>query len=278
MKNFIGQTKYKYGQMNYCHFDEYVGLSIREYGEFSEIELSIMNKFIKKGDVIFDVGANIGAFTIPFSNKVGQKGEIYCFEPQEFIFNLLQTNINHNNLKNVKPLNYALGKKHEKIILKPIDYSSVGNFGGVGLRYDNSKIVKELTNKVKQRVEIKPLDNFISVPRCNFLKVDVENMEIEVLEGGINFIKKHQPIMWLENHLYYPNHLNEYLSKIDYDAYWCNTRIFNPENYFVNDKNYFDEIVTVNTLAIPKSKKNEYNTQWLEKGELEPKIVHTKVL
>ena len=44
----------------FCHFDEYIGLSMREYGEYSELELKTILEFINEGDTIFDVGANIG--------------------------------------------------------------------------------------------------------------------------------------------------------------------------------------------------------------------------
>ena len=45
-------------------------------------------KFIKKGDYVFDIGSNIGAFTIPFAKKVGFNGKVYAFEPQCFIFRI----------------------------------------------------------------------------------------------------------------------------------------------------------------------------------------------
>ena len=72
-------------------FDEYIGLSIREYGEYSELELDTICKFINEGNVIFDIGANIGCFTVPFAKKVGSNGRVcHAFEPQKFIFNLLK--------------------------------------------------------------------------------------------------------------------------------------------------------------------------------------------
>ena len=114
MNNFashIGEVKAKHGVFSFCHFDEYIGLSLREYGEFSEIELSLMSKFIMKDDVVFDIGSNIGAFTVPFAKKVGELGQVYAFEPQKVIYDLLQDNVNKNKLKNVKVFNVGMGKK-----------------------------------------------------------------------------------------------------------------------------------------------------------------------
>ena len=43
-----------------------MGYALKKYGEFSEIELSVIKKFIKSGDFVFDIGANIGLLTVPF--------------------------------------------------------------------------------------------------------------------------------------------------------------------------------------------------------------------
>ena len=92
-KNIIGNVKAKHGTFYFCHFDEYIGLSIREYGEYSELELKTILEFINEGDTVFDVGANIGCFSVPFAKKVGSNGKVYAFEPQPFINKLLKKNM-----------------------------------------------------------------------------------------------------------------------------------------------------------------------------------------
>ena len=71
-KNTIGKVNAKHGTFYFCHFDEYIGLSIREYGEYSELELKTILEFINEGDTVFDVGANIGCFSVPFAKKLVQ--------------------------------------------------------------------------------------------------------------------------------------------------------------------------------------------------------------
>ena len=254
MNNFashIGEVKAKHGVFSFCHFDEYIGLSLREYGEFSEIELSLMSKFIMKDDVVFDIGSNIGAFTVPFAKKVGELGQVYAFEPQKVIYDLLQDNVNKNKLKNVKIFNVGMGKKKEELELNEIDYSKVGNFGGVSFKYDSSSFTKNIKNK-KYKVKIISLNEFMEIEKCNFLKIDVELMELDILMGGKNFLKKFRPILWIENHQFYPNEINKFLLENDYNAYWAYSNMFNESNYFINDNNYFGELATLNTLAIPK--------------------------
>ena len=248
--NYIGEVKAKHGVFSFCHFDEFIGLSMREYGEFSEIELSLMLKFIMKDDVVFDIGANIGAFTVPFAKKVGDFGEVYSFEPQKLIYEILNENVNKNKLKNVKVFNIGVGKKEEELELNDIDYSKVGNFGGVSFKYESSSFTKNIKNK-KYKVKVKNLDQLTEIKKCNFIKMDVEFMELEILTGGKNFLKKFRPILWIENHELYPNKINKFLLENDYNAYWVYSTAFNKSNYFINDNNYFGELGTLNTLAIP---------------------------
>ena len=249
--SYIGEVKAKHGVFSFCHFDEFIGLSLREYGEFSEIELSLMSKFIMKDDVVFDIGSNIGAFTVPFAKKVGELGQVYAFEPQKVIYGLLQDNVNKNKLENVKVFNAGVGIKEEELELNDIDYSKVGNFGGVSFKYESSAFTKNIKNK-KYKVEVINLDQLMEIKKCNFIKMDVELMELDILKGGRNFLKKFRPILWIENQESYPNKINKFLLENDYDAYWAYSTVFNESNYFINENNYFDEMGTLNTLAIPK--------------------------
>ncbi len=249
----VGKINSKHGIFNFCNSDLIIGVSLQEYGEFSEIELSVMEKFIKDGDIVMDIGANIGCFTIPFSKKVGKKGKVLAFEPQKFIFNLLSDNVKCNKIKNVQIFNNAMGYSNTFLKLNDIDYAEPGNFGGVGLgkNYDNSLCVKIKKTK-KYKIKTLTLNDFLNLKKCNFVKIDVELMELDVLKGGDKFIKKFRPIMWIENHTDYPNIINDFLLSNEYDSYWMPTWLYNPDNYFINSTNHFSKCFTFNTLAIPK--------------------------
>ena len=264
VREYIGEVSGKHGKFSFCHYDEYIGFALREYGEFSEVELSVMSKFINEGDFVFDIGANIGAFTVPFSKNVGRYGKVFSFEPQKFIYKLLSKNISLNNLKNVICFNNAVGVKNSFLELDHIDYSEVGNFGGVSFKYDNSTFTK-FASKEKYKVSSTKLDNFLYLKKCNFIKMDVELMEMDVLKGGEKFIKKFRPIMWIENHEIYPNEINKYLLANNYVPYWAYTVYFNKSNYFINDKNYYKNLSTLNTLAIPKENKKYHIDESFDK-------------
>jgi len=254
-KNIIGKVNAKHGIFHFCHFDEFIGKSFREYGEYSELELKTILEFINEGDVIFDIGANIGCFSVPFAKKVGSNGKVYAFEPQKFIFNLLKKNAVCNELNNLQIFNNAIGDANTILELNDFDYSQSGNFGGITLteNYDNSVCAKIKGTK-KNKIKTLTLNNFLNLKKCNFLKIDVELMESNVLKGAKEFIKKFRPIIWIENHLGYPNYLNKYLLKINYKPFWAATMMYNPDNHFISDKNYYENILTYNTLAMPKEK------------------------
>ena len=254
-KNIIGKVNAKHGIFHFCHFDEFIGKSFREYGEYSELELKTILEFINEGDVIFDIGANIGCFSVPFAKKVGSNGKVYAFEPQKFIFNLLKKNAVCNELNNLQIFNNAIGDANTILELNDFDYSQSGNFGGITLteNYDNSVCAKIKGTK-KNKIKTLTLNNFLNLKKCNFLKIDVELMESNVLKGAKEFIKKFRPIIWVENHLGYPNYLNKYLLKINYKPFWAATMMYNPDNHFISDKNYYENILTYNTLAMPKEK------------------------
>ena len=253
MNNFVGTVNAKHGVFNFCHFDEFIGLAIREYGEYSELELNIILNFINEGDIVFDIGANIGCFTLPMAKKVGLKGKVISFEPQPFINKLLLENIKLNNIDNVKIMNEGLGLKEQILTLEDIDYSSTGNFGGVGLTTDNSSFTK-LRSKRRHQIKVVKLDKFLHLKKCNFLKIDAENMDLDVLRGGKNFLKQFRPTLWVENQKKYPNQINKFLLENDYEPFWVSTMFYNPDNFFINDNNYYKNVATFNTLAIPSEK------------------------
>ena len=254
MQNLIDNVNARHGFFNFISNDEHMGAALKKYGEFSEIELSVIKRFIKPGDYVFDIGANIGLLTVPFARLVGTGGKVFSFEPQSFVYNVLNKNIYLNNLSNVKAYNNGIGSKKKKIKIDEMDFTKIGNFGGFTLsnKYKNSDC-GTIKHKKKNFVNIFKLDDFLDLNKCDFMKIDVELMEIDVLKGGEKFLNKYKPTLWLENHLNYPNDLNEYLLEHNYTPYWCATRLFNPENFYGNNENVFKNMVTINTLAIHQS-------------------------
>ncbi len=243
-KQFNKLIKARNGFCLYNKNDHYIGRSIENYGEFSELEAKMFKQICKQNDTVIEVGANIGAHTQLFSRLVGEKGKVLAFEPQRIIFQTLNANIAINSMTNVFTYQKALGSKKGELFLPPIDYSKNGNFGGISV----DKASKG------ERIELVTLDSFIEdIERLKFIKIDVEGMESEVIKGAKKVIKKFKPLLYIENDRQEKSkELIELIWSLDYKIYWHMPRLFNEDNYYKKEENIFGNIVSVNMLCIPK--------------------------
>ena len=119
---------FRYGKIMYNQLDEFVGKSLRLYGEFSQGEANLFEQIVKPGHVVVEAGANIGAHTIHLAQLAGDKGQVWAFEPQRLVFQLLAGNVALNSLTNVRCLQKCLGDGGEKSLLVPVlDVNAVNN-------------------------------------------------------------------------------------------------------------------------------------------------------
>lgn len=174
------------------------GKWLLDHGNASTIEAANCFAAIKdlNEPIIFDIGANIGTFTTWIA-KAFPNGKVYAFEPQRAVFQILSGNAAINNLYNVYTYNIGLGKVNTKIEFEEPNYFSNNDFGMFSLV---EKMVTESKDKIV--VQINTLDWFLeyyNVPKVHLLKIDVEGMDLDVLIGGTNTIKKHLPVIFIEH-------------------------------------------------------------------------------
>lgn len=135
-------------------------------------------KYLKSGDIVLDVGANIGTVTLQASICVESLGRIYSIEPHPQIFKFLNENIILNNFENVKLFNVAVGNKSGTILFSN-QKSDCQN-----------KIILEKSNDTIE-VPIKLLDELtIDESEIDLLKIDVEGFEQFVLLGAKKTLEK----------------------------------------------------------------------------------------
>ena len=90
---FNALVRAKHGLMLFNKNDTYIGRSIGKYGEFSEGEIAIFDQLCRPGDIVVEVGANIGTHTLPIAKMVGVAGRVHAFEPQRIVFQTLCANM-----------------------------------------------------------------------------------------------------------------------------------------------------------------------------------------
>ncbi|ENH98399.1 group 1 glycosyltransferase [Gracilibacillus halophilus YIM-C55.5] len=151
-------------------------------------ELGMLEDIKSKVDdnaTIIDIGANIGNHTVYFGKVC--KSRVLAFEPQIEAYSLLCENIRINNLQNkVKLFNSALGKEKAtgSIVNQNINNTGAAEF----LVHPNGNIS---LNKLDDIIDTK-------LPRIAIIKIDVEGMELDVLEGAQNIIKYYKPYIYVE--------------------------------------------------------------------------------
>ncbi len=141
----------------------------------------------KEGDTVVDIGAHMGRYTITSSKSVGASGRIIAVEAHPYNFRILQHNLRLNKLKNVSALNWAVYSKKARLKLYlPDEDLGYTMHHSVMANYLASKYSKEIERRYIE-VEADTLDNLLKIRginEVNWIKIDVEGAEYEVLKGA----------------------------------------------------------------------------------------------
>jgi FkbM family methyltransferase len=150
----------------------------------------------KQGDIVVDIGAHIGLYTIISSKRVGTNGKVVAIEADPSNFEMLNRNIKLNQLTNVIPLNYAAYSKETKIKLYlPSGESGFTKYNTIVSNWANTddKFVEVNANTLDRLLQL----NQIREQEVNWIKIDVEGAEFEVLKGATNVLSKSKDIALL---------------------------------------------------------------------------------
>ena len=128
---------------------------------------------------VLDIGAYIGTFAIPVAT-LPRVDKVYAFEPMTI--GLLKKNIEINQLQSkIVPYGYGVGKEEGVLHVKQLDYDEEANFGGQSLKAGHEEKAREASEDLTA-VRIITIDS-LNLKNIGFVKMDVEGMELEVLEG-----------------------------------------------------------------------------------------------
>ena len=182
--------------------------------------LEKLETYIPQNSIILDIGANIGNHSLYWST-ISKKNvsKIYAFEPVYDTFMILSRNIKINNLEN-KVIIHNVGLSDIESCAKISSYSRE-NIGSTRLVSDSGSI------------QLQKLDN-IHIPEehIDFIKIDVEGMEINCIEGAINTIKKFKPLIFIEIMPENLKTINKILSELEYTI----VQEFKNKNYLFKHK------------------------------------------
>lgn len=152
--------------------------------------LSLLSHKVKDNDtVVFDIGANFGYLSLVWANTICKNdGMVYSFEPNPSVYSCFKKSINSNNLQNIiRHHNYAVGRA-----------SGQAEFQFAGT---SSNISREKNNGINPVVEIISVDDFVNenkISRCDLIKIDVDGIEYDILQGADKTIDKYKPVLIIE--------------------------------------------------------------------------------
>src|SRR5215208_164336 len=179
----------------------------------------------KEGDIVVDIGAHMGRYTIISSKRVGANGKVVAIEAHPGNFEMLKSNIKLNQLTNVIPLNYAAYSKETKIKLYLPEVESgytIYNTIMSNRARTEDKFVEVSANTLDYLLQLNEITD------VNWVKIDVEGAEFEVLKGASNVLSKSKDIaLLIEVHgkdTYEPiiESLRSYNFKIDFEKTYEN--------------------------------------------------------
>lgn len=248
----------KYTVLLPCRWGWFVGLksdpfqtgSVITQGEWAPNESMLCRSFLRPGDTVLDVGANVGTLTLAFAAAVGDGGRVLSFEPQQFPYLCLCANIALNSLMHfVAPYQVAVGESEGLIDVPSLNpCQEITNFGGVSL------LDQHTTPTVK--VPVVTIDS-LQLPALRLLKADVEGMEPAVFRGARNTIERLRPVIWTEclKDRGTRGELVALFTEFKYRAWFCATALFAPDNSRGCRHNMFNaagkEMQDHNVLALP---------------------------
>lgn len=183
-----------------------VGYQILENGCFDPDEVKLVLDMLQRrrkhygdGVVAIDCGANIGVHTIEWAKMMTEWGSVLSIEAQERVYYALAGNIAINNCFNAIAVHGAVSSESGVMQIPTPNYLVPSSFGSLELRQrsGNEYIGQPIDYQNLINVRKLALDEY-NLPRIDLIKIDVEGMEMEVLQGAAQSIERSHPVMLIE--------------------------------------------------------------------------------
>ena len=155
-------------------FERWLYLAAHRAGLMGRAQRAALERLVEPGMRVLDVGANLGLYTVLLARRAGPNGRIVAFEPDPELADLLRENCALNGCANVDVHAVALGQRNERLRLHRLVLNSGDN--SLGAR-DGGWFREQV------EVEVVALDAYLPDLRADFVKIDVQGWEVDVLRG-----------------------------------------------------------------------------------------------
>ncbi len=157
-------------------------------GTYEPEKQKLFEKIVKKGDIVFDIGAQVGFYTLLASELVGPGGKVFAFEPLPRNIFFLKKHLEINKIKNVEIASAAVSENGGRAYFEEGLSSSVGHL---------------TDKKTETEVAVISLDDWIlgrKIPKPDVIKIDAEGAENDILKGALKILIEYQPQILLSAH------------------------------------------------------------------------------
>ncbi len=206
------------------------------------MQVTLSKKEIKKGDIVLDIGAHIGYYTILFSELVGPEGKVYSFEPHPKNFQLLKKTVEINNLTNVEIFQNIVSDKN-----KPVDFY-ISKLDSIGNRMFDS-------NEAESKIEIDSIsiDEFLKNKhdKINFIKMDIQGAEVLAIDGMKETLRNNKHLKIIQE--WWPDAIQKYDRTPDSHLNFLEKLGF---NFYVVDENH-DQLTQITISKLMETYPNK---------------------
>ena len=189
-----------YGDYFLLNEISWVDKNIKDFSVWEPESTSVIKNLVKPGDVVLDIGANIGYYTVIMSKIVGKTGKVLAFEPTKHFFDVLQSTVEINNLTNVQLYDFGISDNNSESEI------SIGEHSATIHWLKDSERNGGIPISVEQII-LKRLDDIISsmnIDKLDFIKIDVDGHEPAFLDGAWETLNKYKPTILMEiDHQHY---------------------------------------------------------------------------
>ena len=162
------------------------------FGRFrsDEPEFQQLADWVRAGDWVLDVGANVGQYTLRLSEIVGEEGRVIAFEPIAETFEILASMARRARYRNITMFNSAVSERAGAVRFGvPVGAAGLPNYFQARVRSEGDRIVLGCA-----------LDELPLPERIALIKIDVEEHEVSVIRGMRKLMERDHPILIIEAH------------------------------------------------------------------------------
>jgi FkbM family methyltransferase len=158
-------------------------------------DIYFLKNIVRPGDFCIDIGAHLGYFTLELSRITGNSGHVYAIEPMSKFLNTLRGMLQNKKIDNITLYPYAMGGDSEFVEMGIPQVNKVKKFAYARVIKSSTFLEYVESEKVKN---VQGDELFRELSRLDFIKCDVEGLELAVLKSFRDVIAKHQPVILCE--------------------------------------------------------------------------------